>query len=43
MFCMVEKVEDINTLENDVLISSFIRAKEKGLSLVVNDLPITVH
>lgn len=43
MFCLVEKVDDINALENDVLISSFIRAKENGQSLVVNDLPITVH
>lgn len=42
-FCMVEKVDDINTLSNDVLISSFIRAKENGQSLVVNDHPITVH
>jgi hypothetical protein len=41
-FCMVEEVEDINTLTNDVLISSFIRAKENGQSLVVNDLPIAV-
>ncbi|WMN60885.1 hypothetical protein NI389_05600 [Pseudoalteromonas xiamenensis] len=43
MFCLVEKIDDINTLENDVLISSFIRAKENGQSLVVNDHPITVH
>lgn len=42
-FCMVEQVDDINTLSNDTLISSFIRAKENGQSLVVNDLPITVH
>ena len=42
-FCLVEEVEDINTLSNDVLISSFIRAKQNGQSLVVNDLPITVH
>ncbi|RJE76791.1 hypothetical protein BGP78_12300 [Pseudoalteromonas sp. MSK9-3] len=42
-FCTVEKVDDINTLSNDVLISSFIRAKENGQSLVVNDHPITVH
>jgi len=42
-FCMVEEVDDINTLSNDVLISSFIRAQENGQSLVVNDLPITVH
>ncbi len=42
-FCMVEEVADINTLSNDVLISSFIRAKQNGQSLVVNDLPITVH
>lgn len=42
-FCMVEKVDDINTLSNDVLISSFIRAKENGQSLVVNDHPITMH
>jgi hypothetical protein len=43
MFCMVEQVDDINTLNNDVLISSFMRAKANGKSLVVNDLPITVH
>jgi hypothetical protein len=42
-FCMVEEVEDINTLSNDVLVSSFIRAKQNGKSLVVNDQPITVH
>ena len=42
-FCMVEEVEDINTLSNDVLVSSFIRAKQNGKSLVVNDHPITVH
>ena len=42
-FCMVEEVADINTLSNDVLISSFVRAKQNGKSLVVNDLPITVH
>ncbi|MFY8298716.1 hypothetical protein AAEU28_08105 [Pseudoalteromonas sp. SS15] len=41
-FCMVEEVDDINALTNDVLISSFIRAKENGQSLVVNDLPIAV-
>ncbi|CCQ10431.1 hypothetical protein PALB_12980 [Pseudoalteromonas luteoviolacea B = ATCC 29581] len=43
MFCMVEQVDDISALANDVLISSFIRAKENGQSLVVNDLPITIH
>ncbi|WP_125562480.1 MULTISPECIES: hypothetical protein [Pseudoalteromonas] len=43
MFCMVEEVDDINTLSNDVLISSFHRAQKNGQSLVVNDLPITVH
>ncbi|MFC3031022.1 hypothetical protein ACFOEE_00555 [Pseudoalteromonas fenneropenaei] len=43
MFCMVEQVDDISTLENDVLISSFMRAKENGQSLVVNDQPITMH
>lgn len=42
-FCMVEEVNDINTLSNDVLISSFNRAQRNGQSLVVNDLPITVH
>ncbi len=42
-FCMVEEVDDINTLSNDVLISSFLRAKKNGQSLVVNDQPITVH
>lgn len=43
MFCMVEEVDDVNTLSNNVLISSFIRAQENGQSLVVNDQPITVH
>ena len=43
MFCMVEEVEDINALTNDVLIASFTRAQRNGQSLVVNDLPITVH
>ncbi|KZN39535.1 hypothetical protein [Pseudoalteromonas luteoviolacea] len=43
MFCMVEEVDDINTLSNDVLISSFVRAQKNGQSLVVNDHPITVH
>ncbi|WP_063368822.1 hypothetical protein [Pseudoalteromonas luteoviolacea] len=42
-FCMVEEVDDINTLSNDVLISSFQRAQKNGQSLVVNDHPITVH
>ncbi|UDM62480.1 hypothetical protein KIJ96_04250 [Pseudoalteromonas piscicida] len=42
-FCMVEAVNDISTLSNDVLISSFLRAQQNGQSLVVNDLPITVH
>ena len=42
-FCMVEEVNDISTLSNDVLISSFLRAQKNGQSLVVNDLPITVH
>lgn len=43
MFCTVEEVEDINSLSNNVLISSFIRAQENGQSLVVNDQAITVH
>ncbi|TMP30447.1 hypothetical protein CWB99_06760 [Pseudoalteromonas rubra] len=43
MFCMVEEVDDINTLSNDVLISSFLRAQKNGQSLVVNDHPISVH
>ena len=43
MFCTVEEVEDINALTNDVLIASFTRAQQNGQSLVVNDLPITVH
>lgn len=43
MFCMVEKVDDINALANDVLVSSFMRAQKNGQSLVVNDEPITVH
>ncbi|BBN81618.1 hypothetical protein PA25_16030 [Pseudoalteromonas sp. A25] len=42
-FCMVEEVNDINALSHDVLISSFLRAQKNGQSLVVNDLPITVH
>ncbi|MCF2910060.1 hypothetical protein L1285_17235 [Pseudoalteromonas sp. DL2-H2.2] len=42
-FCMVEEVDDISTLSNDVLISSFLRAQKNGQSLVVNDQPITVH
>ncbi|NOU49130.1 hypothetical protein HG263_01005 [Pseudoalteromonas sp. JBTF-M23] len=42
-FCMVEEVNDISSLSNDVLISSFLRAQKNGQSLVVNDLPITVH
>ena len=42
-FCMVEQVDDIDTLSNEVLIASFIRAQENGHSLVVNDQPITVH
>ncbi|CAM4383711.1 MULTISPECIES: hypothetical protein [Pseudoalteromonas] len=42
-FCMVETVNDISTLSNDVLVSSFLRAQQNGQSLVVNDLPITVH
>ncbi|KPV93951.1 MULTISPECIES: hypothetical protein [unclassified Pseudoalteromonas] len=43
MFCMVEEVEDINSLSNSVLISSFNRAQKNGQSLVVNDQAITVH
>ncbi|OCQ20812.1 hypothetical protein A7985_13510 [Pseudoalteromonas luteoviolacea] len=43
MFCMVEEVDDINTLSNDILVSSFLRAQKNGQSLVVNDNPITVH
>ncbi len=43
MFCMVEEVDDIGTLSHDVLTSSFIRAQNNGVSLVVNDMPITVH
>ncbi|TMN37661.1 hypothetical protein [Pseudoalteromonas sp. S2755] len=42
-FCMVETVNDISTLPNDVLVASFLRAQQNGQSLVVNDLPITVH
>ncbi|MBE0347627.1 hypothetical protein PPEP_a2121 [Pseudoalteromonas peptidolytica F12-50-A1] len=42
-FCMVETVDDISTLPNDVLAASFLRAQQNGQSLVVNDLPITVH
>lgn len=43
LFCMVEEVDDVTTLSNEVLISSFNRAQQNGKSLVVNDQPIMVH